>query len=157
MIRELSAISAGLTTSVTAYTSGDQVGNVFSFPGAVDVAGGRGLIVDAKIIDAADVMGACELCLFSALPVAAADNAPEAFSDADELLSEGRLSFATTDMFDSANNRVINYSGAVSRGFKCAATTLFATLTTRSANSFFVAVTDLTVILTINTGTYGIV
>ena len=152
-LRRISVTSAGLTTSVTAYTSGDVVGTEFTFAnvvGALAIADGSGAIVGASITDEANQIAACELVLFRAASTPAADNAASTWSAVNIRNYVGIVKFATADMNAAATNRygTVNITGV---GIPFSSTgSLFGTLVTRSANSFFTAVTDLTITLLIN-------
>lgn len=152
-LRRITTTSAGLTTSVTAYTSGDVVGTEFVFANAVgslNISDGSGQIVAVNIIDEGNQLAACDLVLFSAASTPAADNAPNSWADADIRNYLGVVKFATADMNVSALNRfgTVSISGL---GIPFSSTgSIFGSLITRSANSFFVAVTDIRISLLIN-------
>ena len=152
-LRRISVTSAGLTTSVTAYTSGDVVGTEFTFAnvvGAIAIADGSGQIIGASITDEGNQLAACELVLFKTASTPAADNAAATWSAANIRNYVGVIKFATADMNVAATNR---YGTIVLTGLGIPFTStgsLFGTLVTRSANSFFVAVTDITISLMIN-------
>lgn len=139
------ATAAGLTTASTNYTSGDQLGTELSFASIVRTA--RGAVVQSAVLsDKAKVMGACDLYLFSAATTPAADNAANAWSDADMLNCIGVIHF--TDIIVSANNYLIQATNMVPLVVKPGSgTTIYGDLVTRSANVFFGAATDLQVTL----------
>lgn len=140
----LSDTSAGLTTSVTAYTSGDQVGTEFTWLLAARDSGLGLAVVSVTMIDLANVLGTCDLLLFPETVTPAADNAANAFSDADMAKCLGVVTIPTP--VASANNRVATASAGVHAGLPIilapTVTTLFGHLVTRTANSFFSAVGD---------------
>lgn len=138
------ATSGSLTTSVTAYTSGDVLGSELSFTSIVRTGRG-GVIQSAVLSDAAKVIGAVDLFLFSAASTPAADNAANSWSDANRLLWLGTIHF--TDVDSSALNigvQATNLPIVIKPG---TGTTIFGVLVTRSAHTFFGAATDLQVTL----------
>lgn len=138
---EITATSSGLTTATTAYTSGDVLGAELSFTSAVRISGGRAVIEGAVLVDKTAVIGAVDLFLFRAASTPAADNAANAWADADALNCVGVIPFPGA--YPSANNRIAAWSGQQRIG--CAATTLFGVLVTRSDHTFFGAATDIQV------------
>lgn len=151
--RRITVVSAGLTTSVTAYTSGGVVGTEFVFANAVGSVNTNllsGRIIGASITDEANVLAACDLVLFRAASSPAANNTANSWTAANIRNYVGVIKFATADMNVSALNRygTIALTG-IGIPFDTAAS-LFGTLVTRSANSFFVAVTDVTISLLID-------
>lgn len=142
--RELTRIavdSGGLTTSVTAYTAGDQVGSQFSLTGAARASGGSGTIVAVQLISAADIIGAYDVVFSRSSITPAADNAAFAISDADAKAVIALVQLAGA--FDIGNNRIAQaYNLAVP--YDCSGgTTLYANLITRVGHTFFGATTDL--------------
>ena len=157
MIRTIETILSGLTIATTAYTSGDQVGNIFSFPNASDSLGGRGLIVGATILDEGDVLGASDLFLFTDSVTLAGDNAPFSISDADCRLAVSYVPFTAAEFTDLGNHKFGVYRGdSVPFHTTRADNALFGALITRTANSFFVTATDVRVRLYVNTGNSNI-
>ena len=77
--------SSGLTTATTAYTSGDMLGAQMTLPMGKGYGSPRvaGQIIGVTVTDDSDVIGAIELFFFSASTTPAADNAANAWSDAD--------------------------------------------------------------------------
>lgn len=142
--RPVSATSAGLTTSVTAYVAGDQLGTELTFSGITRT--GKGVVVQsAVLLDKANIIGAVDLLLFSAATTPAADNAANAWSDADWANLLGVIHF--TDVVSSANNRAglaSNCPVALKPG---SGTSIFGDLVTRTGHTFFGATTDLIVAL----------
>lgn len=144
-LQRISVQSAGLTIATTAYTAGDQVGTQFTFTGAARKSGGGGVIVGVLLISAADIIGAYDLLVTDSTITLAGDNAVYAISDADALKIVGLIQL--TGAYDIGNNRICQaYNLAVP--YICSGgTSLFASLITRAAHTFFAAVTDLQVIL----------
>jgi hypothetical protein len=135
--------SAALTIAVTAYTSGDQVGDPFEITNAVTGAGEFGTITDVTLLDEGDVMAACDLLLFNGDPSAvdAGDNAAFTIADADiRPLIIGMLPMP--GFVDIGANRISALNG-IAQKFHCTGTSLWAIVVTRSANAIFTAVTDL--------------
>ncbi len=146
--QRLQTTSAGLTTSVTVYTSGDQLGTIFAFPGAARATGRGGEIVSAVLLDKADVLGACDLYLFRESVTVPADNAAFTISDADMQSFVGVINFATST--DVGANHIVTpsaSSASMPLMYDCAATTLYGALVTRTANAVFAAVTDIWITL----------
>lgn len=143
-LQRIAVQSGGLTTSVTAYTAGDQVGTQFTFADAARASGGTGTIVGATLVDANDIIGAYDLVIFDSSVTLASDNAAFAVSDADALKVVGLIPLAA---YDIGNNRVAQqYNLAVP--YLCnGGTSLYGGLITRAGHTFFAATTDLTVVL----------
>jgi hypothetical protein len=133
--------SGGLTTSVTAYTAGDQVGTQFTLASAARASGGSGMIRSVVLTSAADIIGAFDVVFTRSSITLAADNAAYAISDTDALAVVGIVQLAGA--LDIGNNRVAAaYNLAVP--YDCSGgTSLFASLITRVGHTFFAAVTDL--------------
>lgn len=142
LIVPVSVTSAGLTNST--YASGDQLGNQFTFAGAARATAGSGRVANALLIDKADVLGAVDMYLFNATVTPAADNAANAWSDADMAKCVGIIRFSTFD--DSANNRILQATNCPVQ-YVCAATSLFGCLVTRTANAAIPNATDIIVTL----------
>lgn len=133
--------SGGLTTSVTAYTAGDQVGTQFTIAGVARASGGTGTIVGVTLTDANDIIGAYDVIFTRASITLATDNAAYAISDADALNVIGISQLAGA--FDIGNNRVAQaFNLAIP--YDCSGgTSLFAGLICRVGHTFFTAATDL--------------
>lgn len=149
-ITPITVPSAGLTTATTAYTSGDMVGTQMQFRlGANDSGTGNsvGNLVQLIVIDKAKVITVgIELWLFSTAVTQAADNAPISYSDADMQNLIGI--FPCTTIYQTALNTIAVLDATEERPVWCGANGLaYGSLVTRSANSFFGAATDLTVVL----------
>ncbi len=142
----LSATSSGLTTATTAYTTADQLGAQLSWSNAVRVSGGTGIIQSATIVDASNILAACDLYLFDRSVTVASDNAAAGVSDADALFCQGVVLFPTPGTL--LNNKII-FAPGPGVGFKCDATTLYGMLVTRTGHTFFATSTAITVILSI--------
>lgn len=143
-LQRISVQSSGLTTSVTAYSIADQVGNIFEAANAARVSGGSGVITGIVLISAADIIGTYDIVLFDQSVTLAADNATFAISDADALNIVAVVPL--TSVTDIGNNRVAQaFNLAVP--YKCNATSLFAGLITRVGHTFFGATTDLQLVI----------
>lgn len=127
----------GVTTSVTAYTAGDQVGGQISLSNAARASGGTGIITGVCLIDQSDIIGAYDVVFSRASITPAADNAAFAISDADSLNVVGVAQLAGS--FDIGNNRIAQaYNLAIP--YDCSGgTTLYANLITRVGHTFFTA------------------
>lgn len=142
----ISTASGGLTTASTSYTAGDQVGTEFTIANAARASGGTGTIVGVALVDAADIIGAFDVVFTRSSITPAADNAAYSISDADAVKIIGIAQLAGS--LDIGGNRVAQmFNCAIP--YDCAATSLFATLITRSAHTFFAATTDLQLIVTV--------
>lgn len=140
----ITGTSAGLTTASTAYTSGDQMGTEITL--ASIIRANRGAVIQSAIlIDKAKVLGAVDLFLFGAATTPAADNAANAWSDADMLTTQGIIHF--TDVVQSANNYAVMATNLPMVVKPSSGTSIFADLVTRTANTFFGAVGDIVVVL----------
>lgn len=137
---EIAVTSGGLTTATTSYTAGDQMGTGFTFANAARTSGGYGYIVGVTLISAADQIGAVDVVIFDSAVSLASDNAAFAISDADALKLVAVIQLAGS--YDIGNNRVAQAYN-LSVPYKCATTSLYAGLITRSGHTFFGAVTDL--------------
>lgn len=144
--------SAGLTTASTSYTAGDQEGTELTFANAARVSAQGGVVVGAVLLDKPKVLSATpadiDLYLFTASVTGASDNA--AFDDSDTDLGNyvGKIRFALGDWVSHSSN-AINERQSLSIPYTCAATSLFGILVCRTNHTFFGAVTDLRVALTV--------
>lgn len=144
--------SAGLTTASTAYTSGDQLGTELTFANAARATGQGGIVAGAVLLDKPKVLSATpadvDLLLFTSSITGASDNA--AFDDSDTDMGEyvGRIRFYLADWMSMSSNAVNERQG-LSIPYVCDATSLFGILVSRTNHTFFGAVTDLRVTLTL--------
>ena len=139
---ETSVTSGGLTIATTSYTAGDQMGTMFSVTNAGRANGGTGYITGVSLISAQDAIGAVDVVFFDTNVTLAGDNALFAISDPDALKFIGLVQLSGA--YDIGNNRVAQaYNLAIPYKCDAATTSIFAALITRSAHTFFVAVTDL--------------
>lgn len=143
----ISVASGGLTTSVTAYTAGDQCGTQFTLANAARVSGGTGRITHVLLVDANDIIGAVDVVFTRASVTLASDNAAYAISDSDALNVVSVVQLAGA--FDIGNNRIAQAQN-LNIPYDCSGgTSLYAGLITRAAHTFFTAVTDLQLIVTV--------
>jgi hypothetical protein len=138
------ATSTGLTTSVTNYTAGDQVGAQMTLAGAARAAGGFGYITGIVLISAADIIGAYDVLITRESVTPAADNAAFLISDADALKIVQLIPLSGA--YDIGDNRVAQAQN-LRIPYDCVATSLFANLITRSGHAFFGAVGDLQLVV----------
>jgi hypothetical protein len=134
--------SAGLTTSITAYTSGDQLGTEIT----VAIGGGASayaVITSVTMVDFNKVLGAIDVRVHRATTTPAADNAAAAWSDADadKLIPGGIISLPPPVV--DANNGVAVVPNLWIMGRTDASGNFYADCITRSANAVFGAVGDL--------------
>lgn len=146
--RSLSRIavqSGGLTTSVTAYSAGDQVGTQFTLANAARSSGGTGRIKAVTLTDANDIIGPYDVVITRASITLAADNAAYAISDADARNIVALIPL--TGAYDLGNNRLCQALN-LDIPYDCSGgTSLFAGLITRAGHTFFTAVTDLELVV----------
>jgi hypothetical protein len=127
----------GVTTSVTAYGAGDQVGTQISLANAARASGGTGVIVGVELVDQSDIIGAYDVVFTRASITPAADNAAFSISDANALEVVGIAQLAGS--FDIGNNRIAQAYN-LSIPYDCSGgTTLYANLITRVGHTFFTA------------------
>ena len=134
--------SAGLTTSITTYTSGDQLGT------EITVATGGGAsayaaITSLTVVDYAKVLGAFDALFFNAATTPAADNAANSWSDADmnKLIAGGFISFPAPTA--SALNGIGSIPNLLCNGRTDGSGNFYLDLVTRSANAVFGAAGDI--------------
>lgn len=146
---KVSADSTALTIAVTAYSSGDVVGGLWTLPLGLP-NGSRYKIVGGNLLDDGDVLAACDLFIFRASVTPAADNAAVAMTDADQANCVGVLQWATADVYDMGPNKHLIATG---KSIHCdtADGSLYAVLVTRSGNAVFTANDDLHLVLFIDT------
>lgn len=144
-LQRISVQSAGLTTATTAYTSGDQVGNIFTLTNAARNSGGCGVITGVMLISAADIIGAYDVVFFDSTVTLAADNAAFAISDADALKLAGLVQLVGA--WDIGNNRIAQAFNLSVPYMLSGGTSLFAALITRAGHTFFGAVGDLQLVV----------
>lgn len=101
-VQEFTQTIAGLTTAATPYTTGDQLGNVLTFPDVSKITGGLVNLVGITITDDSGVLGALDAVVFAAPsttpPTLAADNAVAALSAADNQKVRAVASIATVPL-----------------------------------------------------------
>lgn len=132
--------SAGLTIATTAYTAGDQLGNIITIANAARVSGGGGYITHIRGVSAQDALGSVDMLFYDRSVTLAADNAAAAISDADALFITGEV--VPLSIWDVGNNRVLQ-SGPIRIPYTCNATSLFSSATTKAGHTFFAATTDI--------------
>lgn len=148
--KTVEAVSTGLTTSVTAYTAGDQYGDVFTFAAVAGANAGHGVITGITLIDDGDVILGTELWVFKDTVTEAADNAAFAFSDADLLKIVAGFPISLPLATDASTGRaaaVPNLWLPFTSG--AAHDDLFGYLVCRGGHTFFTAVDDLHLILSV--------
>lgn len=144
-VLRISVTSSGLTTATTSYSAGDQVGALFTLTNAARSSGGTGRIVGVSLLDANDIIGPYDVVFFRASVTLAADNAAFAISDSDALSLVAVVPLSGA--WDLGNNR-IGQAHSISIPYDCSGgTSLYASLITRAAHTFFAAATDLTLIV----------
>lgn len=143
--KRVSVQSGGLTTSVTAYSAGDQVGTQFTIAGAARASGGTGRIKSVLLVDANDIIGAFDVVFTRSSITLASDNAAYAISDTDAKEIVGLVQLAGA--FDIGNNRIAQAFN-LDIPYDCSGgTSLYAGLITRAGHTFFTAATDLQLIV----------
>lgn len=139
------ATSAGLTTSTTAYTAGDQLGTILTFSSAVAASAGAGMLLAATLLDEVKLTGEVWLYLFDRSVTLASDNAAATFSDSDMANCLGVVKFPQGD--DVTDNRFSQVANAGIQVRANSGTSIYGALVTKSAHTFFGAVTNLKVAL----------
>ena len=140
-----SVASGGLTTSVTAYTAGDQVGTEFTMTGCARTTGGSGYITGVTLVDATDIIGAYDVVIFDSATTPAADNAAASWSDTDALKIVAVIPLVGA--YDTGLNRVAQAQNLMIPFVCSGGTSLFADLICRVGHTFFGATTALQLIL----------
>lgn len=143
LLRIECSVSA-VTTSVTAYTAGDQVGALINFAAAARASGGGGLVVGALLVDDSDVIGAYDLVMFSDTPSLTADNAVFGLNDVDANKITGLIQLSGA--YDIGSQR-LNQAYNLAMPYVCTGTALYGGLITRYGHTFFSAGVSLRVIL----------
>lgn len=143
-VKTLGPIVASGMTNVL-YTSGDVIGNVFTFPNAARANGGSGLITGAMLFDPGKHMDSfdIELHVFSATLSAGGDNAAYVLTDAESFTEVGWIKWTGSEWVGNANNSM-NMQQGKSIGYTCAAgsTSLFGILIARGAVTATATATD---------------
>lgn len=143
-IFSVSSQSAGLTTSVTTYTSGDVLGTELTFTIGDGLFGDTPVsILKAVLTDASAGIGAVDLFLFDTASTPAADNAANSWSDAN--IRKLRSIIPMTVVSTSALNKAVTWTAPNGFGEPVLLSTgsLYVVMVTRTANAVFGAVTDL--------------
>lgn len=135
----ISVTSSGLTTSTTGYTAGDQMGAEMTFANAARYSGGTAIVEKLYLTNRSVQLGGVLAVVSGAASTPASDNAASAWSDANNELGVAVLPL--TPMLTSANNQILSWSGY--EPIKCSATSLFVNLVTLSTHTFFGAVGDM--------------
>jgi hypothetical protein len=131
----VSVTSGGLTTSVTSYTAGDQVGTQFTIAGAARASGGYGWIRSVVLQDLQDIIGAYEVAFFRASVTPAADNAAFSISTTDVLQLVALVPL--NGAYDIGATRVAQ-AHSLAIPYDCSGgTSLYACLQTKGAHTFF--------------------
>lgn len=135
--------SAGLTTSITTYTSGDQMGTEITCA----TGGGNasyGVVTSITMVDYAKVLGAVDFRFFYDTTTPAADNAAYAWSDADSNKLIAGCPVTMPSPVTDANNGVASLPNLWLQ-YKTGAghANLYLDLITRSNNAVFGAVGDI--------------
>lgn len=131
--------SSGLTTSVTSYSANDVLGAGWTVPNAAKASGGMGRIIGVTLEDRADVTLGITLWFFQGSVSFGSDNAASNISDAD---SAKFLDYVSVGMIDIGGVRVGAVS-SISIPYILDGTDLYVYATTNSNHTFFAAVDDL--------------
>lgn len=145
-LTRVAVASGGLTTSVTSYTAGDQMGTMFTLTGMARANGGSGTITGVLLISAADNIGAVDVMLFRTNATLSSDNVAFSISDTDALQIVGLVQLVGS--WDIGANRIAQqFNLAVPYVCDSGTTSLYAALITRAAHTFFGAATDLQLVV----------
>lgn len=132
--------SSGLTIAATAYSIGDTLGAGWTIPNAAKASGGFGRIEAMSLVDVADVTDIVHLWVAQETLTFGTDNAAPSISDADAVKLLGRLSLSMVDLGGCR----VGVLDSISLPYVCNGTTnLYVFATTGTAHTFFGAVTDL--------------
>jgi hypothetical protein len=129
-----------LTIATTAYSLGDQVSPELTFANAARYSGGTGLITGITLVDKNDIIGSYDIVISRVTMTLAGDNVAWAVSDADALNILAVVQLDTA--IDIGGNRFAQAQN-LAIPFDCGATSLFVSMITRTAHTFFAAHTDL--------------
>jgi len=132
--------SASLTTSSTAYVTGDVLGAGWTFTSMATSSGKGGFITGARVLDDGDVLGAVDLWLFAQAVTFGTDNSAPSLSDADGAHCVGKIEMPAA--YDLGGCRITDLSNIAVR-YRCAVTSLVVHAVTLSDHSFFAATDDL--------------
>lgn len=147
-LKRIAVTSGGLTTSVTNYSAGDQVGTVFTVADAARASGGSGMIVGVQIISATDNGGAYDVVFFDSAPAATAgDNvAWNLANDSDAQKIVGIVQCAAA--FDTGANRIAQAFNIAIPYVCSGSANLSAALIKRDSGAFFYgATTDILLVV----------
>lgn len=133
---------AGITA--TAYTAGQQLGNIISFANATRLSNGTGTIVGATLQTYSDVAGGFDLVFFDQSVTLAGNNVTWAIADADISKVIGVVPLGGA--YDIGSNRICQSLNIAMPYWCSGSTTLYASLICRTA---FTMAADLTSFLTI--------
>ena len=139
-IYKLSAVSDGLTIAATSYGAGDQVGKLFTFALPFSRAWPV-YVVGVKITCAVNVMGTYDVLLYENGVTLAADNAAAALS-----IEHMKKLAALVPLSGAVAVNTMTHSQALNLKIPIVPSnkTLYASLVTRGAHSFFTALDDIT-------------
>lgn len=138
--QRIAVTSSGLTIATTAYTAGDTLGTQFTLANAARASDGTGRIVGVVLMDETDIIGAVDVIFTRASVTLAADNAAWAISDAD---AANIVAVVPLSVADVGNNRIAQALN-LRIPYNCSGgTSLFCSLVTRTAHTFFTATTSL--------------
>lgn len=103
-------IAVAPTLDTNAYASGDRMGSIMEFSGAVRHAGGQGMIESLVVLDKGDQALAFDIMFFDQLPtVASSDNDALSITDAEMEKYLGHIVVASADFKDMGGNQVATY------------------------------------------------
>lgn len=142
--------SAGLTITSPAYSAGDQVGTIFTFPNCAHSSGGGGIIEAIMLGDIRGLIGLHTAFILNASPTLAADNAAFTLNtagDIDKLVPGGIVQLGPVTDLGTPNVASI---GGLAIPYACAATSLFVALRDEVGHAVFTAVGDLHLTLAVN-------
>jgi len=119
-------------TVAGAYALGDQMSSIFTFSNATIVSGGNGVISNVTVADSQNLLGAVDIVFFRQSVTLAADNGAFTLTNTDSVNIVGVVQIPGTFTIGSAKfGQAIN----IMMPFTCTATTLYAAMIARTANS----------------------
>lgn len=130
------------TITAGAYSDGDIVGGLLTFPDATKIAR-TGLLVSAELVDEADQGAAIDVTCFSASVTVAADNAANALSDDDARKVVASFSIATTDYKDHGGVKIASKQ-SINDAFRSSDGKLYCQMVLNGSTPTYAATNDVT-------------
>ena len=143
----IAVASAGLTIATTAYVAGDIVGTQFTLANAARASGGTGVITSVILTSEADIIGPYDVVFTRESTTISADNAAASLDAANIVKVIGMVQLAGA--FDLGATRIAQAYN-IALPYDCSGSTnLYAHLITRAGHTFFAAIDDLQLTVTV--------